>query len=358
MSGNNEFEVVSNVVNASPKPAILFGCESNAGTNPEGGCGTIFVPGKYTGLILTARDLVDAAGSGDGFDVTVSIFGDYGDAPASYDNGGVNEASHDLLATNLRLGASVDADSSEKSGVNANGDDTTGTDDENGVAAFAPYLPAGGQTCTGSFGSYITQPNEYCVVASVTLTGGSAAQLVGWLDADGDGDFLDANNRSVPLSAPGVDDGTFATANTFLGTAQAILVWQGLPPTLPSTRYFRFRVTRDATFFTAAPPPTGAAIDGEVEDYAVVAPTAANVSVSGRVMTADGRGLRNALVTMIDSQGISRSARTSTFGYYRFDEVQAGETYFLSVSAKRYQFESRVVSINDEITDLDFVAQE
>ncbi len=71
------------------------------------------------------------------------------------------------------------------------------------------------------------------------------------------------------------------------------MVWQGLPATFPNITYFRFRVTRDATFLSN-PSPLGAVIDGEVEDYVLLQPTAANVAVGGRVLTASGRGIGNA----------------------------------------------------------------
>jgi hypothetical protein len=88
------------------------------------------------------------------------------------------------------------------------------------------------------------------------------------------------------------------------------------------------------------------------------APTAANVSLSGRVLTTDGRGIRNTAVVLTGPKGNSRTAMTSSFGYYRFDEVPSGETYVLSVSSKRYQFAPRVVTVQDEIANLDFIAQE
>jgi hypothetical protein len=90
----------------------------------------------------------------------------------------------------------------------------------------------------------------------------------------------------------------------------------------------------------------------------LVTPTAANVSISGRILTADGRGIRSTVVVLADSEGNSRTATTSSFGYYRFDDVPAGETYVMSVSSKRYQFEPRVVNVQDEIANLDFIAQE
>lgn len=88
----------------------------------------------------------------------------------------------------------------------------------------------------------------------------------------------------------------------------------------------------------------------------ITAPTAAGVTVGGRVLTSNGRGLRNAIVTLTDTAGVTRRAVTSSFGYYRFEDVEAGQTYVIAVRSKRYQFTPRVISVTDELTDVDFVA--
>jgi len=85
------------------------------------------------------------------------------------------------------------------------------------------------------------------------------------------------------------------------------------------------------------------------------APTAASVSVSGRVLTAEGRGLMNAAVVMTDSHRVSRRVRTGKGGYYLFDGVQAGQSYVMSVASKLYRYSSRVVSVEDQLTDVDFI---
>ena len=88
-----------------------------------------------------------------------------------------------------------------------------------------------------------------------------------------------------------------------------------------------------------------------------LAPTAAAVGVGGRVITATGRGIQNVVVTMTDSEGNIRTARSTGFGYYRFDDVMAGETYVLSVRGKRYNFteQTQVHSINEETNNIDFI---
>lgn len=86
------------------------------------------------------------------------------------------------------------------------------------------------------------------------------------------------------------------------------------------------------------------------------APTAAAASVSGRVFTPYGRGLANAFVMLTDGNGQTRAARTSTFGYYRFNDVETGQTYIFEVRSKRYQFAPQVVTITEDLEDLNFTA--
>ena len=88
------------------------------------------------------------------------------------------------------------------------------------------------------------------------------------------------------------------------------------------------------------------------------AATAASVSVSGRVLTPDGRGLRNAKVTISDSKGVARTVTTSSFGFYKFDDVTVGESYIMAVQSKQYRFAQRVVQVFDTLTDVDFVGLE
>ena len=83
---------------------------------------------------------------------------------------------------------------------------------------------------------------------------------------------------------------------------------------------------------------------------------AANVPVGGRVLSATGQAVFNARVVLADANGNSRVTYTSPFGYYNFENVQAGRTYTLSASAKRYRFSPVIVTVNDEISGLDIIA--
>jgi uncharacterized repeat protein (TIGR01451 family) len=86
--------------------------------------------------------------------------------------------------------------------------------------------------------------------------------------------------------------------------------------------------------------------------------TAAPVTVGGRVMQANGAGVPNAMVTLTDRDGISKYSRTTSFGYYHFDDVRSGETYIVAASSKRKRFAARVINVFDAISDLDFITQE
>ena len=86
--------------------------------------------------------------------------------------------------------------------------------------------------------------------------------------------------------------------------------------------------------------------------------TAAGVSVSGRVLTPDGRGLRNAYVVLTDQHGVTRTVTTGAFGNYQFDDVQSGEAYVIGVVSKRYRFASRVLQVFDTVTGEDFTGDE
>ncbi len=87
--------------------------------------------------------------------------------------------------------------------------------------------------------------------------------------------------------------------------------------------------------------------------------TAAGASISGRVTTADGAGIRNARVTITgNSLAEPIVMQTGSFGLFSFEGLRVGETYVVTVISQRYTFStpSRVISLVDNINDADFVA--
>ena len=90
----------------------------------------------------------------------------------------------------------------------------------------------------------------------------------------------------------------------------------------------------------------------------IMRPAAIGVTVSGRVLTPDGRSLRNATVTMVDLNGADRTMTTSAFGFYTFTEVATGGTYTIRVSSRLYRFAPRILQVTDSLTDVNFVGLE
>jgi thermitase len=83
--------------------------------------------------------------------------------------------------------------------------------------------------------------------------------------------------------------------------------------------------------------------------------TAAGVSIAGRVLASDGSGIRGAIVSITDTQGMTKTVLTNAFGYYTFDSVRSGGIYVVRATARRYSFGSRTVSLTGQLTELNFV---
>ena len=86
------------------------------------------------------------------------------------------------------------------------------------------------------------------------------------------------------------------------------------------------------------------------------APTAAMVAISGQVLMANGGGISKVRVSLTGGDGITRTVLSNTFGYFRFDDVEAGQTCIISISSKRFQFgnQTQVIFVGEEVTDLIF----
>ena len=127
-----------------------------------------------------------------------------------------------------------------------------------------------------------------------------------------------------------------------------ISAFQGL------TVRLRFRTTNTANLSG----PGQLEIDGVSVQAPGLIPTAAAVSVGGRVLTPEGMGIPKAYVTLTDASGNSRTVPTSSFGYYSFTEVQAGGIYTLTVNHKKYSFDDnpRVLNVQEDLAEENFIA--
>lgn len=91
--------------------------------------------------------------------------------------------------------------------------------------------------------------------------------------------------------------------------------------------------------------------------FVPLAPTAANVSVSGRVLFSKLGGIPRAFVTITDPvTGLHFQTYSNSFGHYHFSELPAGRTYIVTVSHGRYQFAepSQTITVTDDLEGLDF----
>lgn len=198
-------------------------------------------------------------------------------------------------------------------------------------------------TIAGGAGPFqITTQNTLTAVAPTVTWQAGTQQTVTWDVAATNDAPVNALNVNILLSTDG--------GLTFPVTLAANTLNDGSQPiTVPNNQTTTARIKVEAVgniFF-----------DINNANFAITAPpTSASVSVSGRVLSTFGRGVSNARVILTDQHGVARTARTNSFGYYRFVEVEAGQTYIFTVSHKRYRFLPRVVSVVEDLSEFDFIA--
>ncbi|HIA62151.1 MAG TPA: hypothetical protein EYN93_04540 [Planctomycetaceae bacterium] len=169
---------------------------------------------------------------------------DFGDAPDTYDLAG--EASHGIVE-GLFMGAGVDAEVAAQSGAFADGDDNSDTDDEDGV----------------TFTTELVADTTASVDIEISAFDVSNGVIQAWLDFDADGVF-DADEQII------TDGDVVAGTNTFTFNIPA-------DAQLGDT-YARFRYGYERGLG-----PNGAAVAGEVEDYAIGVLTDQPLAVDDRL---------------------------------------------------------------------------
>ena len=162
----------------------------------------------------------------------------------------------------------------------------------------------------------------------------------------------------IPVNAFVVDptDSSRLYAGTDVGvytSADSGATWIPFGSGLPKVAVFDMAITAGGTFARKIKIATHGRGMWEIP---AMAPTAATVSISGRVTDSAGNGVFRATVTITDIQGNARQAFTSPFGYYKFEEVGVGQNYIFQVSSKRHQFEPRVIFVTEEMNNVDFAA--
>ena len=169
---------------------------------------------------------------------------EYGDLPVSLYTTSILSATH--IPKGMRLGHNCDTESSYHSSTNADGDDSSEADDEDGVA------PSNLPWSAGSDGGEV----------EITMQGCSTSvrcYVHGWIDWNGDGDFDDT-----------VDGASEHIVNGYSRTSDATVARSFDTPTSFSDGYYyaRFRICPSASTNCDTPTTLDTDVsDGEVEDY-------------------------------------------------------------------------------------------
>lgn len=93
--------------------------------------------------------------------------------------------------------------------------------------------------------------------------------------------------------------------------------------------------------------------------FSSLSPTSAGVSISGRVSTGAeaASGIALARVVVTDANGVAVSSLSNPFGVFSIEGLRAGETYFISVQAKGFQFEPFTLQVNEDISGLEITPE-
>ena len=168
-----------------------------------------------------------------GLDFGNSRSADYGDAPAPYPTTQANNGASHGRVDGLRLGANWDAESDGIPSANADGDNNSNINDEDGVVVLTPIVRG---------------DSSNMLQINVINTTGTVAYIQGWIDFNGNGSWGDAGEQilvNYPVTSSGTYNVTFTT-----------------PANATSTTFARFRLSHQQGLG-----PAGAASGGEVEDY-------------------------------------------------------------------------------------------
>ncbi|MBS1657825.1 MAG: SprB repeat-containing protein, partial [Bacteroidetes bacterium] len=173
---------------------------------------------------------------------------DYSDAPSSY-----GTPAHILTNCNsLHIGLLIDSESGSSPTTDANGDDLSGSDDEDGISTLPILTDGSGQ-------------NFSVTVNNIVNSYGATANLYGWIDFNGDGQF---------------SSGEFASTTVASGySGSKTLSWTGVTVSgSAGSHYVRIRLTTDNLTDNGGTSSvdersTVQASNGEIEDYRCISIT-------------------------------------------------------------------------------------
>jgi len=158
-----------------------------------------------------------------------------------------------------------------------------------------------------------------------------------------------ASTTAAPVSCPNVDIQLSTNGGTSFTTILAATPNDGTQSVLiPSNSTTTARIKVQCS--------TSCWFDISNTNFTLTAPTAAGVSIEGRVTNELGFGIARMLVSFTDQNGSVRTATTSSFGYFRIDDLPTGATYVVTGTSKQYSIATQVITVTDQITDLALTA--
>ena len=125
---------------------------------------------------------------------------------------------------------------------------------------------------------------------------------------------------------------------------------------LPAGRNYTVTPTLASFTFTPANRTLTSQGANQTANFVVTPPPFA--TVNGKVLTSDGRGLRNTTVSITSSQGVVLTATTSSFGFFSFDNVATGDTYTIRILSRLFRYPPQSLQIDCNQTLPDFVGLE
>lgn len=228
-------------------------------------------------------------------EVTFEAQYDFGDLPGSgYGTALVDNGARHIIDGSTYLGAAIDAETDGISDILALGDDNNNTDDEDGVTFTTALIPGG--------------------LAELEVVASTNGYLNAWLDWDGDNDFTaDDQIITSSLLVPGINIVNFA-----------------VPATVATeTLYARFRFTTNTGQGNSS---NGVALNGEVEDYALMSlgdivwldnGAGAGIKNNGILDGAEA-GVPNVIVELYRGTTSMGTTTTDANGNYFFYGLQPG----------------------------------
>ncbi len=168
---------------------------------------------------------------------------------------------------------------------------------------------------------------------------------------------IDSTDPGVGTSIPG--GGAFGRVETRTQNTGAGTGWASVSIPVPSTSNFVGRTFFARWYIADAGSVNGFAVS-QAAEFTVFGDAVAvsNATISGQVMTPDGRGIRNTVVSVIDASGNRRTGTTSTFGFFTIEDIPTGVAYTVSVSSRRYRFTPQTVFLSENVSGLQFFGQE